>query len=292
MQYGTWDTLFNILVMVFWFGLWAHEDNRTLYFNPYLTTLARLSVGAVHFLRPVFFGLSPRWIAAVAIVFLLLLRGVAAPAQPEAWIIRFGFEVRQPAASSVPASLVFSLISFAIFIFKLWGISLLFAGGRRPPVDCAAGTLHELARPFTGCPPAWRPPVLLVMGVAIASLMTLAGAPSNSPLSEFTRLIADNPEQLARYAVSSLAAWVDLLLLVRSLLLVLIIGSWIGSFAGAPGIATFCREWTDLLLGPLRRFPIRIGMMDLTPLIVLLAIQYLIWPILMGTLLVAYGALS
>jgi uncharacterized protein YggT (Ycf19 family) len=28
-----------------------------------------------------------------------------------------------------------------------------------------------------------------------------------------------------------------------------------------------CREWTDTLLGPLRRYPLRIGMIDLSPLI-------------------------
>lgn len=292
MQYGTWDTLFNILVLLFWFGLWTPDDIRRLYFNPFLAPLARASGSAIQFLRPVFFGLSARWIAATAIVFLLLLRGLAAPAQPEAWIIRFGFIERQPAASSIPASLAFSLISFAIFIFKLWGLSLIFARGRQMVADHASQTLHELAQPFTGLRPELRPITLLGFGIVIATLLNLAGAPSDSPLAAFTQSGTAGPALILRYAISSLAAWVDLLLLLRSMLLVLIIGSWIAMFTGAQGIGAFCREWTDLLLGPLRRYPIRVGMLDLTPLVFLLAIQYLIYPILMGILVVAYGAIS
>jgi uncharacterized protein YggT (Ycf19 family) len=292
MQYGTWDTLFNILVLLFWFGLWIHEDDRRLYFNPYLTPLARASGGAIQFLRPVFFGLSARAIAAAAIGFLLVLRGLAAPAQPAAWIVRFGFEIRQPAGSAIPASLLFSVLSFAIFLFKLWGLSLLFAPTPRSLAGHSAQTVHELARPFTRLRPEFRPVALLGFGIVIAAALNAAGAPSDSPFSALTGTLGRSPAWALRYAISTLAAWVDLLLLVRSTLLVLIIGSWIGTFTGAVGIAAFCRDWTDLLLGPLRRYPIRFGLFDLTPLVVLLAIQYLVYPILMGILLVAYGALA
>ena len=35
----------------------------------------------------------------------------------------------------------------------------------------------------------------------------------------------------------------------------------------------FCREWLNMLMGPLRRYPLRIGMIDLTPIVMIIAIQ-------------------
>ena len=37
----------------------------------------------------------------------------------------------------------------------------------------------------------------------------------------------------------------------------------------------FCRTWIDFLMGPLRRYPLRIGMLDLTPIIMIFALDFL-----------------
>jgi uncharacterized protein YggT (Ycf19 family) len=49
--------------------------------------------------------------------------------------------------------------------------------------------------------------------------------------------------------------------------LFVIAGHWIGMATNASNLGWMCAEWLDHLLGPLRRYPIRIGMFDLTPLV-------------------------
>ncbi|MBN1557796.1 MAG: YggT family protein [Lentisphaerae bacterium] len=290
MRYGTWDTLFNVLVLIFWFRLWQ-RGGRAVVFNPYLAPLGRAADAAVRFLQPVFVMLRPRAIAALAVVFLLVLRGLAAPASGNAWILRFGFSFTRPGSPAWSSAVVFSFLSFGIFLYKLWGLSLLYAArGSRDAVGYPRETLHELARPFSAQRPEWRPFCFLASGLLLAGLLHAAGRPVSTPFLAAGAAAPAAPLLVIRWIISALAAWVDLLLLIRTFLIVLIIGSWIAMFATSPGIAGFCRDWTELILGPFRRFPVRIGMLDLTPLVFLLAIQLLVYPLLMGLLLFAYTA--
>ena len=71
MSFGTWDVVFNAVMAVFWFRIWAGED-RGLASNPYLSPLARLTDQVAHFLRPVLFGLSTRRILWICLVFLII----------------------------------------------------------------------------------------------------------------------------------------------------------------------------------------------------------------------------
>jgi uncharacterized protein YggT (Ycf19 family) len=48
------------------------------------------------------------------------------------------------------------------------------------------------------------------------------------------------------------------------------------------------RDWLDFLLGPLRNLPLRIGMFDLTPIVMIFALDWahrLIMAVLMGSYL-------
>jgi len=289
MQFRMWDILFNVLLMVFWFGLWNRQDRETM-FNPYLGPVARLGESIVGFLRPAFFGLPRRAILLVTLLALLLLRGLAAPSTPDSWILRIGFEVRAPGAGPLATCLAFSFLSFGIFLFKLWGFSLIYVRTRRgTAIRHTARTVDLLARPFTDLRPELRPVVLLGFGILLAFLVNSVG--KDVVHWGFAGSSAAWPVRIPRYTVSALAGWVDILKLLQSLLIVLIIGSWVSMFASSHGIMMFCRDWTDFLLGPLRRFPIRIGMLDLTPLVFILAIELLIYPILMAVLAASYGNL-
>ncbi len=70
----------------------------------------------------------------------------------------------------------------------------------------------------------------------------------------------------------------------------LIIGSWVAMFTGAHGLMMFCRNWTDTLMGPLRRYPLRIGPLDLTPIVMIFLLEF-IHGFLMGILLKSYTKL-
>ena len=300
MRFGTWDILFNILLLLFWFRIWSAEE-RNVFFNPYLAPLGRVSESAVNFLRPVFFGMRVRQIAAVALVFLIFFRSIifhgVAGSHDASWVLRLGFE-RQIDTGSFISCLIFSFLSFGVFLFKLWGISLVFVRtASSASFDHTTGTLYYLSRPFPNVRPKLRPVLLLAFGMLLAFLLDLAGVPKLVPQTIALPVMinwTDSPflVNLLKLAISALAGWVDLLLVIQTFLILLIIGSWISMFMASRGIMFFCREWMDMILGPLRRHPIRIGMFDLTPLIFILAIQFFIYPLLKGILFASYSVLA
>jgi len=51
-----------------------------------------------------------------------------------------------------------------------------------------------------------------------------------------------------------------------------------------------CRDWINLLLGPLRRYPVKIGMFDLSPIIFFFAIG-IAHTLLMSVIFAAYNTL-
>ena len=62
-------------------------------------------------------------------------------------------------------------------------------------------------------------------------------------------------------------------------------------FGHSHAIMVFCREWMDLLLGPLRRYPMRLGMLDLTPLIFIILLR-LVHSLLMALLWTSYQSVQ
>ena len=45
-------------------------------------------------------------------------------------------------------------------------------------------------------------------------------------------------------------------------------------FAGSPPLQLASREWMDFFMGPLRRYPLQIGPVDLTPLVMLVGLSF------------------
>lgn len=292
MSFGTWDAVFNIFLLILWYRMWTADDG-SLFFNPYLAPARRVSDAIADFLRPVFFRVPTRGILAIAIVFLLVFRGLAVPRQNAGGVL-FGLEYWRPSTDGAASCIAFSFASFAIFLFKIWGLSLIYSRGG------TAGThteeaLGRAAYPFTGIRQAARPLFLLAAGIAICSILRRAGSegfvyaggrllplvavPGSSTMSSGLQL-----------AVVAIAGWVDVLRTMISILMLLIIGSWVSMFAGSQSIMFFCREWIDMLLGPIRKYPIRIGMIDLSPLIFFFVVGALIHPTLMWILLRGYQA--
>jgi len=263
-----WDTLTNLLLLLFWFRIWVRED-RELVFNRFLAPLGRVSGKAIGFLKPVFLGAPPRVIAAVTLVFLLVFRGVLGVGGE----LQFGFfpagddilRLAHVRAQSTVAGVVFSLLSFARFLFRLWGLAIIYVHGRSSAFDHATGTLNTLSRPFADIRAEWRPFILLGAGILIAGATELAGG---------SRLDTVHPLQAIVYcAGSALMEWVNLIPLIVGILILLIVGSWVSIFTRSGGMMYFSREWLQCFMGPLRNYPLRVGMLDLTPLIMIFALQ-------------------
>jgi uncharacterized protein YggT (Ycf19 family) len=294
MQLGMWDSIFNILLLIFWFRIWNAND-RNLFFNPYLAPFGRLSESAVTFLRPVFQRVPDRIIAAVALVFLIVFRGLAVPQNVE-WPLVFGVQLRQEAG--ILSSLYFSFLSFSMFLFTIWGVSLIYVRTKgRSTFDHTTDTLYYLSRPFSDIRAEIRPAALLSLGIVMAALFEAAGRPSNAQFTGMTLPTSGYPLDTAlpavilRSTIVALTAWVQVLPLIRSLLLLLIIGSWVSMFTNTHQLMILCKNWIDFLLGPLRRYPVRIGMIDLTPIIFFIVVGFA-FQILMGFLTASYGLVS
>lgn len=285
MPVNTIDMIWNVALLLFWMRVWPMSD-RAVFFNPILGTIHRVTDPVLKFLQPAFGRLSSRYPALL--VFVLLLVGKAlAFAWMRDWGMRFGFEQRICAASA-ECRLVFTVVSFAMFLFKIWGFSLLYVRNVwHASTDPASEILYAMARPFDDAPVRLRPFLLVGFGLLIGYAINACGLPSpGSP----PPIEANLGMGMARLFVSTVTAWVGLLPLIASLLILLIILSWAAMFSTSGSLAFFSHQWIDLLLGPLRRYPIHLGPLDLMPLLVLVAIQ-LVSPVLLNILSLSYAGL-
>ena len=314
MNFNLIDTLFNIIVMLFWIRLWNSSTEAA--FNIYLSLIKNITESVLELFRLV---LTHPALAATTIVCLLLLfRAVALSLTnqetiQEAWKLRFGFESISPASCQKVAEggqlifheqpldsqtqilhkqkqpllfIGFSVLSFAIFLFHIWTLSMLFLvkyrHGRRG--SNAAEFLHTLALPFSNLSPAKRPWFLVFYGMLISASINLALRHS---ASQGVKSLIVGILPVFQYAVNACAGIIDILLILQYILMVLIIGSWLVIFIGNQTLIVICREWLDFFLTPFRRFHVHIGMFDLTPIIAFLALGFMHW-VLKGGFFILY----
>ena len=291
MRYGTWDTLFNLLLLLFWFRMWVRDD-RDLFFNPHLAFLSRLTDRIFGFLQPVFFRTPVRIVGLCVFAFLIVFRavlfhGIATSAE-STWVLRLGVWRGIDAGELFPC-LAYSVVSFGITLFNLWGISLFYLMARSgSPSDHTRRALYHLARPFVLIRHEYKPLALLALGCSLVVAMATLG----NPVLQLGRAaglhvsLTVGPASAGTVAIrvmlAALAGFVDILALLATLMFALLIVSLISGFTNARTVQFFCREWISLLLGPMRRRPIIVGMIDLTPLVFLLAVRMLIHPLLAG----------
>ncbi|MCK5850606.1 MAG: hypothetical protein KAH23_06790 [Kiritimatiellae bacterium] len=281
-----WDSLFNIVLLLLWFRTWTYED-RCIYFNPYMASLTRVSNFILKILRPLFFGSPGRFVPAMTVVFIIVLRTIIL-ASGAPMMLQAGFEIATPITSSILSCLLFSFLAFLVFIFMLWSIALIYI---RPelnsPSNHTANTITILARPFTDIKPEWRPLALFLFGFIITAGVALGGEAKTGCMY----LGGPAPVIIAKLAISSVACFVNILFYIRSFTILLIIGSLVSAFTASQNLMTFCHEWLNFLMGPLRKYPIRIGMFDITPMLFIVAIQ-IIHPYFMNILKVLYSRIQ
>ena len=276
--------VFNAFLLVFWIRIWTTGDSR-LFFNPHIAPINRFSESVLTFFWPVFRRTPSKVVATIIVVALLALRGLAVP-ESVSWGLSVGFE-HQLCPQSLACHMIFSVLSFVIFLFKVWGFCLIYARITSVPFDHAGGTLRYLSLPFSDVKVELRPLALAVFGMGLAFLLNVRCSSSQgwSFLPDSTV-----PVLFLRYFISAFACWASVLPVLAVIIVILVAGSWLSLFSASSRLAFFCHEWLDMLLGPLRNYPIRIGMLDLTPLVLIFAIQWL-YPFLFRMLSVSYGRL-
>lgn len=297
MEFGPWDTLFNVILFLFWFQIWARKKDAH-FFNPYVAQIDSASAYVTRFLQPVFLGLPARAIAAICFGLLMTIRGLAVPHDAPGYL-QLGLIYRYPDVSDLMRCIAAAGLSFAIFLFQLWGAALLYAAGKQAAMPThAAEALHRFARPLANLRFYISVPLLLLFGMLIVAALDWIGPEVRAVFRHgqlTTALDWARPERLSlmlQVFILAMAGWVDVLQSLVNVMIVIVIGSLVSMFTGNTALAFMCSEWMELLLGPLRRYPLRIGMLDLTPMVAVLAIIYLIHPLCIGLLYNGFVRLS
>jgi len=195
---------------------------------------------------------------------------MAIPADSD-WFILIGFE-RAVDSSSLLGSIIFSLLSFLVFVFKIYCVSVIYSRSYRAAGNHATGAMLHISQPFTNIKPELRPAALIAIGMTLVALVDIFGSTDfNTYLSGYsTDCIIDwNSSPLAlnmiKTALITLSGWVQVLGLLARVVFFLVVLSWVASFTHSTPLRTFAKDWISFFLGPLDKRPIIVGSFDLTP---------------------------
>ncbi|MDA1044202.1 MAG: YggT family protein [Verrucomicrobia bacterium] len=264
MNFELWDTLINLVMLAFWYQIWR-DTARSDDYNPYMQGINNPAQSTINFFKHAIPGFSPRTIAWALLAICIIFRALIA--QGDVWELSFGFEKGRP-ATDILARLIFSTFSFAMFLFNIWGLSLIFARSERDTFsEHTSSALFMISQPFVRIPVKWRPLALYAFGILLATVLMNLNALPSPPLG--LRAV------ISHAMISSFMAWIDLLNVLIKLLLILIIGSWVTMIAGSINMSYFCKNWMDLILGPMRKVPMIIGPLDLTPIVFMFVASFL-----------------
>ncbi|NLB55891.1 MAG: hypothetical protein GX811_09035 [Lentisphaerae bacterium] len=164
----------------------------------------------------------------------------------------------------------FSLFSFISFLFHFQALQLIVClSNMNAPGTYASYFLSWLFRPLSGISYKSKFFILLIFGAFLAFVLDTIN--HGHVLS-----LALSVSSIPRYLISGLAGINTGLILIKYAVFGIIIASWIGLLTGSFQTMAVAKDWLDFLLYPfLRRFKIQIGPLDLTPLLAILALDFL-----------------
>lgn len=283
MNFATWDTLFNLLLLVLWLRFWTRNDRRAGY-NPYLDMVIRSSDLLLVPMRNALGLRDMRIVLLICAFFLMAARAMLLINDP-AWNLHIGLEQLKPNTGSLPPAFLLSLLSYAFFLFNIWALSLIYCRGTQMqtgshPVEA----LHVAARPFSLLPAQWRPVALLVCGVLLGGILHMfpSAIAQTGPAG-----LSSAGRDIPRLMISAMLEWTFVLRTLLNILFIFIILSWIATFSGSMNLMMFCRDWIDSIIGPMRHQRFRIGMIDLTAIVFFLVVGF-VQTLLSGILINTY----
>ena len=282
MKPSMWDILFNLLLLALWMREWSYRERQTL-FNPYLETVKRSSDAVLEPMRAALGLNRMRVVLLITAVILLAMRALLV-LNDSSWLTGIGREIIKPHTADFMPAFILSIFSFAMFLFNLWGMSLIYCRGSEHNVGAhPVEALFFAAKPFTAIPANLRPAALLLYGVLLGAAIHFFPDSVGTVRPGFSGLSSMIP----RLIISALIGWTMMLSILLNLLFAFIILSWVSMFTGSMNLAMFTRDWIDAIIGPFRHNRFRIGMLDLTAIIFFIAVGF-IQQILINILLRSY----
>lgn len=186
--------------------------------------------------------------------------------------ILLGMEVLGMEAMSLVLP-VMVLSRFTAFLAQLSALRLLLVWregrGRESSLCEFLGTATEPVPRFRD----WQGQILATTGLFVLSALLAVGA----SVGFGGGVLAELPRAAVQALISGIVMTVFLL---RNLLLYIVIGSIAGSVLRWPALQTVSNEWCNAISRATFGRPIAVGFIDITPLLLFLALDYLVIPIL------------
>lgn len=266
---GAIDFLLNLAGLLLWLS-W-----RSLRFDPLVKSPPVTLVGTLKRAEP---RRLKGWQLALALLSLVLLRGwlyewIGAPAD---WTPKLNLELVVLAfrCDLFPATLVFSCLSFLrvviVFYFWLLVLDVINRSTREPDL------IQRLIRLHLGKLARWPRPVQITSPVLLVIVLWLAVYPV------LVRLGVVVPTQSAAHLLEQgllvgLGLLLSLKYLLPAVLLLHLVTSYV--YLGSNPLWDFVATTSSNLTTPLRRLPLRVAKLDLTPVagvvLILCALQWL-----------------
>lgn len=268
-------TLTNVLLL---FLLWKviRPENRSFYFNPYLSAPDSFLDRILDYASPILPGASKRLVAAIVFLFVLAFRNLLFARFGASSLAEFGGGIvfLPPRGSpELVRSMLAGTVRFIQFLLSFWGAFLIVRLLSRSRGATRTGqAFEELAAPFSRLSP-WQMGLVLILSNALLGLcLSLLSCPLTQ-VGQGVPMGQQPSGDLSLFDHFALVPWLGMLGTLRSLLFLqellmsLIFMSLFAILFGKQSLAIFCQEALDLSLGRLADHPWRLGSFDFTPIL-------------------------
>ena len=276
---------FNILLICFWLRL-IPQRSRATFRNPVVYRAARIAESAAAFLQGAL-PFVPRYaMALAALVFIVVFRGAFAAWTGGLWLESAGFWNVKCDTGTPGSAALFSLISFGILLHRalVLQFALSFFSRRRPAIgrNPFYGALRAIAAPVSDLPRIAQLAIALLLGSLLAQALFRAGQVIN-PLEVMPTLSEVAPQlgAVTDLAVSpapstqirlafGVAMVLDVFSTATSLVVVAVLAMLFGGLFNLRFLFQLGGAACDTILSTVFPRPVRIGALNIAPLLFLL----------------------
>ena len=251
--------------------------NKDVFFNLYVNRARTLLFKPVTFVQSIA-PKCPDWVAAgILFIFTFLLHCAFAKASNNALSFRIGYNNLSANLKSLPASAIFSLMTFVVIVCQINIIRMVMMlrfgkWSKNAVIECLDTVCFPLSIPKLEVSAIATAVCLLgstsLMSMAAAGVVGVTGTGDIAILPS----LADKPILAVQFG---LLAIVDILLLLKSAVVALVIVSIGGLVTGKLPIMGMANEWLSAFSRIFIKKPLTLGMFDLTPLLIYYLAEYI-----------------
>lgn len=261
--------IFTVAQLILWIYI-VSCFSKDVFFNLYVNRARTLLFKPVTFVQSIA-PRCPEWVAAtILLVFTLLLHCAFAKASDKPLTFLIGDHLMLANLKSLPASALFSLMTFIVILCQINLIRILMMlrfgkWSRNAVIECLDTVCSPLSIPKLEYAAAATAACLLVSTTLMALASSGSWTLNDSPEVTFLPSLAAKPLLALKLGILSI---LDILMLFKSAIAVLVIISIGGLVTGKLVIMGMANEWLSSFSRIFVKNPLTIGVFDITPLII------------------------